>query len=103
MRLIPKKINLLILLQIPQTISLIPTLRKDIERDLPANGIVQIVIGKVMLQFFDELVPDFVVLVVVFEIVAFALGAVSADWRDVYQAGSVFDECAALYWDVELG
>lgn len=38
----------------PQSVCFIPAVREDVERNLPADGVGEAVVGKFILQDFDE-------------------------------------------------
>lgn len=96
MRLVPEEMNrlvvypgnLLLVLEMLQTVRLVPPGREDVERDLAPNGERETEIGELLLQGRDEFLADLVLVVEFVEIQAFLNGCIPADGRDVDHAVS---------------
>jgi len=111
-RLIPKEMyrlevdairQLLIRLDVTQTVRLVPAGGENVERDLAADGVCEADVWEGLLELGDHGGADVVFLVVDFVFVAFGVGGVAADGGDVDHAVAEFEEGAALDGDVEVG
>lgn len=133
MRLVPKEMNrlvvyprnLLLMLEMLQTVRLIPTGGEDVERYLTTNGERKTEVGELFFKSRNELFADLVLFVEFVEILAFLNGCIPAYGRDVDHAipevlgqystmpepgikGSVggfspeFDESPSLDWTINL-
>lgn len=110
-RLIPKEVNrlvlhairtLLIRLDVPQTVRLVPARGENVKRDLASNGVGEAEVGEGLLELGDHGGADVVLLVVSLVVVALGGGGVTPDGRHVDHAVAEFDEGAALDGDVEV-
>lgn len=117
--LVAEEINLLetIADNLCQTESLVPAVGKHIEADLSADRIHQIVVWEILLELFDELLPNFVLLlgqlsplkpaqtrhgfnfppyfVILFELISFWLSATSSGWSYIDQTAPHFDKSSS--------
>lgn len=110
--LIPKEMNLCkvpvpigidLLLNMIQTIPLIPPGREDIKTDLSTDTESQPKVRKLLSQNLDELFANFGGLVVFPEVQTFLMGRITTDRRDIDHPVTEFDECTAFDGDVEVG
>mmetsp|Transcript_24707 Transcript_24707/g.59566 ORF Transcript_24707/g.59566 Transcript_24707/m.59566 type:complete len:225 (+) Transcript_24707:291-965(+) len=104
-RLITKEMNLIVisLLQILETISLIPPGGKDIERDLTTDAEGEIKIRKLLLHRGDHIFANAAREINLFVVVAFFSRAITADRTDVHHATAEFNECSSLHWNINVG
>ena len=86
-----------------QTIGLVPSFWKNVERDLSSDGIGQIEVRKCALQVSDKVFSNVVGQVELLKLQALLVAAVPAYGRDVDHSITVLQESAPLPWDVQLG
>lgn len=101
--LVSEEVDLIVLLQKPEAVGLVPTHWEDVETDLPSDGILDPQVGEFLLQGLDECLPDEVLMVILLELFSFHLGAVPSNWRHVDQSRSVLNESASFHWNLEVG
>jgi hypothetical protein len=97
-RLIAKEMNLVKVfhLQVVQTVRLIPAGGEDVERDLSANAVGEVEIGKFLLHGQDHVRAYAAFEVDLFVLVALLSGTVPSDGTDVHHAAAEFDERSPL-------
>lgn len=102
LRLVPEKVNLLVVLQVAQTVGFVPADGKHVETDLSADRILEPVVRELLSECLDEGLANVVLPVVLFEMVPLLLGAVAADGGDVDESRSVLHKRAPFDGDVEV-
>ncbi|KAI3487832.1 hypothetical protein L1887_48207 [Cichorium endivia] len=88
---------------VAQRIRLVPSVRKDVKRDLTANRERKPIVAKLLLERIDKGVADVVDLVVLFKLDSLLDAGVPADGRDIDHAVPEFDEGAAHDGQIEVG
>jgi hypothetical protein len=111
-RLVAEKVNrrivhtigqVLVGLDVTQTVRLVPAGREDVEGDLAADGVCEADVGEGFFELADHGGAYVVLFVVGFVFVAFVARGVAADGRYVDHAVAELDEGAAFDGDVEVG
>ena len=100
--LVSKEVDLIILLQESQAISLVPANWENIKTDLPSNRIFDSKIWKLLMKDFNELFPDKMLVVKLLEVISLSLRAVSTDRGNVDESSSVLDKSASLDRDIDI-
>ncbi|GMS93200.1 hypothetical protein PENTCL1PPCAC_30406, partial [Pristionchus entomophagus] len=96
-RAIAEEVNCLKLLQIPQTVRLIPSLGEYIHRDLTTDGNLQIeLVSDFAAQLFGEFDTAAVLLIISGELQSLLVRAAATDRAEVDHAVSKLDKVAAL-------
>mmetsp|Transcript_60977 Transcript_60977/g.96950 ORF Transcript_60977/g.96950 Transcript_60977/m.96950 type:complete len:204 (+) Transcript_60977:176-787(+) len=102
---IAKKVYLFeaLLLDKPQTIRLIPTMRKHIIRDLATDGALELLgqLRQLGLELLDHFLSNLLLLIKLEELDPFLLRAVATHRRHVDHSIPEFNECAAFLWQLE--
>lgn len=92
-----------LVLQMLQTVRLVPARGEHVERNLPTNREGQAQVAESLTQLLDKSLADLVHLVIGLVVVALLDTGVTADGRDVDHAVAEFNKSAALDGDVEVG
>lgn len=77
--LVTKEVDLVIFLEVFQTICFIPANRKNIKTYLPSNRVFQAIIMELILQSFDKGLPYVMLVIIFLKFISFFLRAISAD------------------------
>jgi hypothetical protein len=81
-----------------KAICFIPTNWKDVETDLSTNAKLQIVLSsKLFFAQAFELFQNFFYFVEFMELKSLFKGAISSDWRNIYEASSEFDKSSSKF------
>jgi len=102
LRLVPKKVDLLVVLEVSEAVSLVPTRWKHIEADLSPYRVFESVVRELLLEGADECLPNAVMVVILFELVPLLLGTVAAYRRDIDETSAILQESASLDGNVEV-
>lgn len=103
--LVPKKVNSLeaFILDVSQTVCLIPAGGEDVKGDLAANGEGQSEVGEGLLELLYERLADLMHGIVLVKIIPLSLGAVPSDGGDVDHPITEFNKGSPLYWEIQIG
>jgi hypothetical protein len=100
--LISKEIYLFIVFQEFKTISLVPSDWEHVKADLTSNRVFDSKIRELLFESINKLLSDEVFMVKLLEIISFSLRTISADWRNIDQSCSVFDESSSFDRNIDI-
>jgi len=103
---VAKKVDLgkhALFLDVLQTVGLVPTSRKDIERDLTSNTVGQAVVGKLLTEDSDELLAQVMDFVISLEVVSFLDRSITSNGRDIDHAIAELNKGSSLDWNIHIG
>ena len=95
--------SLLLRLDVPQAVGLVPAGGKDVKGDLAADGVCEACVGEGFFELDDHGLPDLVLEIKLLVLVALFSGGVATDRGDVNHAVAELDEGTTLDGDVEVG
>ncbi len=102
MSFISKKVYLLVFLQKPQTICLVPSLWHHIKWNLSSDRVGHVKICKLFFKGFNEFFSYLMLLIISLELISLFLGTVSSNWWNVDHSSTIFNKSATLDWNVNL-
>ena len=103
-RLVAKEVDFLevFVSHVLQAVSLVPSSRENVKRDLATNGVSQAEVWELFLQGINELFSDFVLLVEDFVVVTLLGGSVSSNRRNIDHTVSELNESASSDWKINI-
>lgn len=103
--LVAKKVNFAkgALLQMTKTKGLVPTVGKDVNRNLSADRVFELVVGKGGLEGTHQASANLMLVVIGLKVETFLVRAVAANRTDVDHGIAKLDKAAALHGNVQIG
>jgi len=85
-----------LVLNVTEAVSLVPTSREDIERDLATDRVGQAIVGELVLESRDKLFTQLVLQIELLEVVTLRVAAVTSNGRDVDHSVTELDERSTI-------
>ena len=100
---VAKEVDIFIVFQKFQTVSFVPTNRKNIKTDLPSNWILYSQIWKLFPQSLNKGFSDLMLMIILLKIISLSLRTVSSNWRNVDQSRSVLYKSSPFNRYIDIG
>lgn len=85
-----------------QTVGLVPAKGKDVDRDLAADGILELEFRKLSLQGLDEVYTNVMLTIILLELQTLFIRTISSDRRHIDHALAKLDKGASLLGDLQI-